>query len=106
MGVTGRPREFEPGFSRASCRGVDEESLLEQNVGTQQSTLAPKRLTLLMIAHTAEVGNAPALDSLLDSLVAFVHQAARDASPAHHVERQLFARVLALGREAFALFLS
>jgi hypothetical protein len=105
MGVTGRPREAEPGFSRAIGCGVDEESLLEQNVGTQQSTLAHKRLTPLMIAHTAELGNAPTLDCLLGSLVAFAHQAAADALPAHEVERKLFARVLALGREAFCLFL-
>jgi hypothetical protein len=106
MGVTGRPREREPGFSRASCCCVDEESLLEQNVGTQQSTLAHKRLTPLMIAHQAEVGNAPSLDSLLASLVASVRQAAADGTSAHETERRLFCDVLALGREAFALFLS
>jgi hypothetical protein len=58
-----------------------------------------------MLAHQAELGNAPSLDSLLASLVAFVRQAAHDALPAHEVERQLFSRVLALGREAFSLFL-
>jgi hypothetical protein len=58
-----------------------------------------------MLAHQAEVGNAPTLDSLLGSLVAFVHQAAADGLPAHAVERQLFSRVLALGREAFSMFL-
>lgn len=58
-----------------------------------------------MIAHQAELGNAPCLDSLLVSLVAFVHQAAADGSPAHVVERQLFSQILAVGREAFSLFL-
>ena len=58
-----------------------------------------------MIAHQAEAGNAPALQSLLDALVASVHQAAADGRPAHEVERHLFDAVLALGRAAFALFL-
>jgi hypothetical protein len=58
-----------------------------------------------MIAHHAEVGNAPSLNSLLVSLVAFVQQSALDALPAHEVERLLFARVLAIGRSAFSLFL-
>ena len=58
-----------------------------------------------MIAHNVEVGNAPSLDSLLVSLVAFVHSAAADGLPAHQVERQLFSQVLTLGREAFSLFL-
>ena len=83
---------------------VDRESLLEQNVGTQQTTFPPQRLTL-MFAHAAEAGNAPCLDSLLASLVAFVHQAAADGMAAHEAERQLFRRVLALGKQAFSLFL-
>src|SRR5262245_51383265 len=58
-----------------------------------------------MIAHTAEAGNAPTLTSLLDALRAFVARAAADGRPAHEVERQLFSRALAIGREAFALFL-
>lgn len=58
-----------------------------------------------MIAHTVELGNAPSLNSLLVSLVAFVHQAATAGTPAHEVERHLFSSVLAIGREAFALFL-
>jgi hypothetical protein len=58
-----------------------------------------------MIAHQAGPGNAPTLASLLDSLRAFVHQAAAEGRPAHEVERLLFSRVLAIGREAFALFL-
>lgn len=58
-----------------------------------------------MIAHTAEVGNAPTLSSLLESLLTFVHHAAAAGLPAHEVERQLFSRALAIGREAFALFL-
>jgi hypothetical protein len=59
-----------------------------------------------MLAHQAEVGNAPTLDCLLGCLVAFVRQAAADGMAAHEVERQLFRRVLALGRSAFCLFLS
>jgi hypothetical protein len=58
-----------------------------------------------MFAHAAEAGNAPALDSLLGSLVDFVHQAAADGLPAHEVERRLFSCVLAIGRQAFSLFL-
>src|SRR5262249_24418737 len=53
----------------------------------------------------AELGNAPTLASLLDSLLGFVRQAACEGRPAHEVERQLFSRALAIGREAFALFL-
>jgi hypothetical protein len=58
-----------------------------------------------MFAHTAEVGNAPSLDCMLASLVAFVRSAAAEGTPAHEVERRLFSRLLALGREAFSLFL-
>jgi hypothetical protein len=58
-----------------------------------------------MIAHDAEAGNAPPLDSLLVSLVAFVRAAAAAGTPAHLVERQLFSGVLGIGREAFSLFL-
>ena len=83
---------------------MDAESLLEQNVGMQRTTSATKRLTL-MFAHQAEVGNAPSLHSLLASLVALVRQAAQDALPAHEAERRIFSSALALGREAFSLFL-
>jgi hypothetical protein len=58
-----------------------------------------------MLAHSVEIGNAPSLDGLLDSLLDFVHQAVSDGLPAHEVERHLFSSVLALGREAFSLFL-
>jgi hypothetical protein len=54
-----------------------------------------------MMAHDAESGNAPSPDSLL----AFARQAAAGGLAAHEAERQIFSRVLALGREAFALFL-
>lgn len=57
-----------------------------------------------MMAHQAEAGNAPTLTSLLDALRAFAAQAAADGRPAHEVERQLCSRALAIGREAFALF--
>jgi hypothetical protein len=83
---------------------MDAKSLLEQNVGTQPTTFAHKRLAVTL-AHQAEVGNAPSLDSLLASLVAFVRQAAADGTAAHAVERQLFSCVRGLGREAFSLFL-
>jgi hypothetical protein len=59
-----------------------------------------------MIAHQAEVGNAPTLGSLTASLALFVQQAAADGLPAHEVELALWKRLLALGRQAFALFLS
>jgi hypothetical protein len=58
-----------------------------------------------MFAHQAEAGSAPSLDSLLGCLVASVHTAAADGLPAHEVERRLFSSVLAIGREAFCLFL-
>ena len=58
-----------------------------------------------MIAHTAEVSNAPSLDSLVASLLDFVQHAAATGLPAHQVERSLFSQVLALGRAAFSLFL-
>jgi hypothetical protein len=58
-----------------------------------------------MLAHTAEAGNAPRLDCLLAALLDFVHTAAADGLAAHTVERQLFWRLLALGRQAFSLFL-
>jgi len=58
-----------------------------------------------MFAHQAESGNAPRLDSLLACLVDFVRSAAADGLPAHQVERQIFSCVLAVGKEAFSLFL-
>src|SRR5262245_56645185 len=58
-----------------------------------------------MIAHQAEVGNAPSLGSLTASLAHFVQQAAADGLPAHEVELALWKHLLALGRQAFALFL-
>src|SRR5690242_18030133 len=104
MGVTGRPRCRSAAVVRALRRRLDGKSLLEQNVGMQRTTLAHKRLTA-MLAHDAEVGNAPPLQDLLGSLLDFVRQAAADGLPAHEVERRLFADVLAIGRQAFALFL-
>ena len=58
-----------------------------------------------MIAHHAEAGNAPPLAALADQLLGFVRHAADQGRPAHEVERAIWDRVLALGREAFALFL-
>jgi hypothetical protein len=83
---------------------VDEKSLLEQNVDIQPPRFALKRLTL-MLAHTAEIGNVPCLESQFVSLKAFIHAAAASGLAAHEVERHLVSRVLDLGRQAFSLLL-
>lgn len=54
-----------------------------------------------MFALAVETDNALSLDSLK----LYVAQAVAEGLPAHTVERQLFDRLLALGREAFELFL-
>ena len=58
-----------------------------------------------MMAHRAESGNSPSLASLTESLLSLVHQAALDGKPAHEAELAIFRHVLALGKEAFSLFL-
>jgi hypothetical protein len=57
-----------------------------------------------MIAHQAEADKAPSLYPLLDDLLAYVHQAARQGTAAHEVEQELWTRVLALGHQALGLF--
>ena len=59
-----------------------------------------------MIAHTAEIGNVPALVSLALALADFVDQAVKDALPAHQFELQLWKHMLALGYQTFAQFLA
>jgi hypothetical protein len=58
-----------------------------------------------MLAHQAEDRNALPFFALLYDLLAFIQQATADALPAHQVEQQLWTRLLALGRQAFGLFL-
>ena len=58
-----------------------------------------------MIAREAESVNAPSLASLIASLSLLVHDAAHKGTAAHEAELAIFKSVLAIGREAFALFL-
>ena len=57
-----------------------------------------------MMAHQAEADKAQTLYPLVDEVLAFVRQAAAEGLPAHEVERALWTRVLALGRQALGLF--
>jgi hypothetical protein len=59
-----------------------------------------------MMAHQAEADKAQSLYPCVDALLDFVHQAAEQGRPAHEVERELWTRVLALGRQALGLFFS
>jgi hypothetical protein len=104
MGVTGRPLGRCPAVGRILGGAVDEKSLLEQNVDIQPPRFALKRLPL-MLAHTAEIGNVPCLESQFLSLKAVIHAAAASGLAAHEVERHLVSRVLDLGRQAFSLLL-
>src|SRR5215207_81746 len=58
-----------------------------------------------MIAHDTEAANAPPLLSLADQLLATVGHAAQHGRTAHELERDIWNQILALGRQAFALFL-
>src|SRR5258708_24434434 len=58
-----------------------------------------------MIAHHTEAANAPALLSGADQLLDTVRHAAQHGRAAHDVERDIWNQLLALGRQAFALFL-
>ena len=58
-----------------------------------------------MIAHHAELANAPDLLSLTTTLLDLIRHAAQHGRTAHEVERDLFHQLLALGRQAFAWFL-
>jgi hypothetical protein len=59
-----------------------------------------------MMAHQAEADKAQSLYPCVDDLLDFVRQAAQQGRPAHEVERELWTRVLALGRQALGLFFS
>jgi hypothetical protein len=59
-----------------------------------------------MMAHQAEADKAQPLYGCVDALLDFVRQAAEQGRPAHEVERELWTRVLALGRQALGLFFS
>lgn len=83
----------------------DETAFLVENMGYHTHMLARPGRPGLMIAHHAETDNAPSLAALADQLLGFVRHAADQGRPAHEVERAIWDRVLALGREAFALFL-
>ncbi|MDY3557896.1 hypothetical protein R5W23_005745 [Gemmata sp. JC673] len=57
-----------------------------------------------MIARQHAADQSPALDTLAQQLAAYVRKAATDATPAHDVERGIWTRTLALGRQALELF--
>lgn len=57
-----------------------------------------------MIAHQDTPDQSPTLDTLTQELAAYVRNAATDATPAHAVERGIWTRILALGRQALELF--
>ena len=57
-----------------------------------------------MIAQQDAPDQSPALDTLAQQLAAYVRKAATDATPAHDVERGIWTRILALGRQALELF--
>lgn len=58
-----------------------------------------------MIAHQTEAANAPAFLSRADQLLDTIRSAARHGRTAHEVEGDIWNQLLALGRQAFALFL-
>jgi hypothetical protein len=64
---------------------------------------APKEAAPMM-AHQAEADKAQPLSPLVDELLAYVHQAVQQGTPAHEVEYALWTRVLAFGRQALGLF--
>lgn len=57
-----------------------------------------------MIAPHTAPDQPPALDPPVQELAAYVHQAATAATPAHDVERGIWTRILAVGRQALELF--
>src|SRR5262249_21949798 len=57
-------------------------------------------------AYQAEADKAQPLYPCVDDIIHFVRQAAEQGRPAHEVERELWTRVLALGRQALGLFFS
>jgi hypothetical protein len=57
-----------------------------------------------MIPQPSTPDQPPALDPLVAELAGFVRQAATAGTPAHEVERGIWTRVLAVGRQALDLF--
>ncbi len=57
-----------------------------------------------MIPHHSTPDQPPALEPLVAELAGYVRQAAAAGTPAHEVERGLWTRVLAVGRQALDLF--
>jgi hypothetical protein len=57
-----------------------------------------------MIPHHPAPDQPPALEPLVAELAGFVRQAATAGTPAHEVERGIWTRVLAVGRQALDLF--
>jgi hypothetical protein len=57
-----------------------------------------------MIAQQDSPDQTLALDTLAQELAAYVRKTATDATPAHDVERGIWTRILALGRQALELF--
>lgn len=58
----------------------------------------------MMITQEAVVGNLTQLIELTEGLQAFVRQAAEEGTAAHEVEREVWQRVLAMGRQAMGQF--
>jgi hypothetical protein len=59
----------------------------------------------MILVSSLDVDKSDPLTQLADDLTTFVRQAARDGCTLDDVERGVFARVLAMGHEAIALFL-
>lgn len=68
-------------------------------------TRFPTRKAGARIAHQTEAANAPPLLSRADQLLDLVRTAAQHGRTAHEVEGDIWNQLLALGRQAFALFL-
>jgi hypothetical protein len=85
---------------------VDEKGLLEENMGSHGPMFALPGGLGMMMAHQAEADKAQSLYPCVDALLNFIRQAAEQGRPAHEVERELWTRVLDLGRQALGLFFS
>jgi len=59
----------------------------------------------MIMAEMAAFGNAKELTAMADDLASFVRQAAVEGTAAHEVEKGVWQRVLAMGREATGQFL-
>jgi hypothetical protein len=65
---------------------------------------ARPRRPRLMIAHPDTTDNPQALHELTAQLLDYVRQAAHQGSPAHQAERDIWQRILAVGRVALGQF--